>query len=204
MTISSDEPARHRLAVVGMGGHGRVIRDGAASAGIWQEIVFFDDKLDIAHRIDALRQADPEEFAVVIGIGNTEVRVKLADEFASLGFALPAIVHANAVISRSAQIGAGTVVMAGAVINADSRVGRLCIVNTGATVDHDCILEDGVHIAPGVHLAGTVSVGSRTFVGVGAAVRNNIVIGSNVVVGVGAVVVKNIESNRKVMGNPAR
>lgn len=29
-----------------------------------------------------------------------------------------------------------------------------CIINIGAIVDHDCILEPGVHIAPGVIVKG--------------------------------------------------
>ena len=39
-------------------------------------------------------------------------------------------------------------------------VGGNVIINTGATVDHDCRIEDAVHIAPGCHLCGGVSVGA--------------------------------------------
>lgn len=204
MNAAAAGAKRKKLAVIGQGGHGRVIRDSAAAAGLWSEIVFFDDKLDAAHTIAALRDKDTEEFDVAIGIGATEPRLRLANEFSALGFPLPAVIHPAAVISPSAQIGDGTVVMAGAVINTDCRIGRLCIINTGATVDHDCVLGDAVHIAPGAHLAGTVHVGDRSFLGTGAVVRNNMVIGSDVTAGAGSVIVKNIESNRKVMGNPAR
>jgi hypothetical protein len=60
--------------------------------------------------------------------------------------------------------------MAGVVINTGSRIGRFAIVNTGATVDHDNLIEDGVHISPGCHLAGNVICRADAFIGTGTSV----------------------------------
>ena len=38
-------------------------------------------------------------------------------------------------------------------------------------MDHDCLLSEGVHITPGVHLSGNVCVGSCSWIGVGASVK---------------------------------
>jgi acetyltransferase EpsM len=93
---------------------------------------------------------------------------------------------------------ARSIIIAGAV------VGDFCIINTAATVDHDCILEDFVHIAPGVNLCGNVKVGKRSLVGVGAVVRPEITIGSDTIIGAGSVVVENVPSGVMAYGNPCR
>lgn len=94
--------------------------------------------------------------------------------------------------------------MANAVINPGSRVGRGCIINTGATVDHDCVLEDFVHVSPGAHVAGSVFIGSRTWVGIGGIISNNLTICADCIVGAGAVVVRNIDQPGIYVGAPAR
>jgi serine acetyltransferase len=79
-----------------------------------------------------------------------------------------------------------------------------CIVNTGATIDHDCQLAEGVHVCPGTHLSGGVVVGARSWIGVGASVRQCIRIGADVTVGAGAAVVRDVADRLTVVGVPAR
>ena len=79
----------------------------------------------------------------------------------------------------------------------------------GATIEHlklthDNFINDYVHISPNAALAGTVSVGEKTHVGIGAVVRNNLEITSDVIIGAGAVVVKNIYEQGIYYGVPAR
>jgi acetyltransferase-like isoleucine patch superfamily enzyme len=83
-------------------------------------------------------------------------------------------------------------------------MGRACIVNTAATIDHDCWLGDGVHVCPGTHLAGNVSIGDRAWIGIGSAVRQRLEIGADAVVGAGAAVVADVPSGKTVVGVPAR
>lgn len=101
-------------------------------------------------------------------------------------------------------MGAGTVVMAGAIINCCSRIGEGCIVNTGATIDHDNVIEDYVHISPGVHTAGTVEIGKGTWIGIGGVVSNNVNITSGCMIGAGAVVVEDITEAGTYVGVPSR
>ena len=55
----------------------------------------------------------------------------------------------------------------------------------------------------GSHLAGTVRVGERSWVGAGAVVSNNITICADCVIGAGAVVVRNIDKQGTYIGVPA-
>ena len=87
---------------------------------------------------------------------------------------------------------------------AKATIGNYCIINTAASIDHECIIETGVHIAPGATLAGCVTVGKNTFIGAGATILPRITIGENVIIGAGAVVTKNILTNCMAYGVPAK
>jgi acetyltransferase-like isoleucine patch superfamily enzyme len=83
-------------------------------------------------------------------------------------------------------------------------VGKGCIINTGATIDHDNLIEDYVHISPGVHLAGTVKVGKGSWLGIGSVVSNNVSITSRCKVGAGATVLRDLTETGTYIGIPAR
>ena len=50
---------------------------------------------------------------------------------------------------------------------------------------------------------GQVSIGPKTFVGVGGIILPNVKIGENVIIGAGSVVTKDIPDNSVAVGNPA-
>ena len=95
------------------------------------------------------------------------------------------------------------VVFAGAVINAFAKVGVGCIINSAAVVEHDCSIGDFTHICPNTALAGGVTVGSKSWIGIGSQVKQLVVIGSNCLIGAGSTVVKNIPDNVTAFGSPA-
>ena len=94
--------------------------------------------------------------------------------------------------------------MAGVVINSSSRIGKGCIINTSSSLDHDNVIENYVHISPGVNMAGTVKVGKGSWIGIGSVVSNNVNICSDCKVGAGAVVVKDITEPGTYVGVPVR
>ena len=199
------------LAVLGGGGHGRVVADCAEACGFAQ-IDLFDDGVSLSasgpFRIVGTSTDLMARFSaydgVIVAIGTNAVRLEQQRVLERLGARMAVLVHPQASVSRHARLGAGTVVFAGGVVSVGSELGQAVIVNTGATVDHDCRLADGVHVAPGAHLAGGVQAGEGTWIGVGAAVREYVTIGNRVFVGAGAVVVTSIADDLTVVGNPAR
>jgi sugar O-acyltransferase (sialic acid O-acetyltransferase NeuD family) len=202
---------RGRLAILGGGGHGKVVAEAAESTG-WRDIVFFDDVRGMGQPVaawevignSAALQRSLDVFTgVVVAIGRNAVRRQKARELLDRGARLLTIVDASALVSRRARLGAGTVVLPGAHVNIGAAIGLAGIVNTGATIDHDCVLGDGVHICPGAHLAGEVRIGDETWIGIGASVVQRVSIGSGVTVGAGAAVIGDVPDNVTVVGVPA-
>ena len=197
-----------QLVIIGASGHGKVVADIAKRNG-YEGIFFLDDNetltecggYAVAGKCSLYKEFDCD---VIVAIGNPEIRETIQMQVEQSGKNVPVLIHPNATVAEHVQIGKGTVVAAGAVINPGARIGTGCIINTASSVDHDCCISDFVHVSVGAHVAGTVSIGKRTWVGVGAAVSNNITICSDCIIGAGAVVVKNLIEAGTYIGVPAR
>ena len=141
--------------------------------------------------------SDKQEF--IISIGDNAIRKEIVTTNL---FKYYKAIHSVASVSNYAFIEEGTVVMPQAVINSNTKIGKHCIVNSGSIVEHDCVLADYVHISPNASLAGNVSVGEGTQVGIGASVIQGIKIGKWVTIGAGAVIINDVPDYAVVVGNP--
>ena len=201
-----------RLLVVGAGGHGKVVADCARRTECWTRIDFIDDSvpagtfvggtrvLGTTEQIESLAGDDTD---LIVAFGDNAGRTALIDRLELHGTKLVSIVHPEASVSDTVEIGSGTVVLARAAINADAVVGTGCIINTGAVVEHDCVLERGVHICPNASLAGGVTVGECAWVGIGSQVIQQLRIGAGSTVGAGATVIEDVADEDTVVGVPA-
>ena len=190
------------MYLYGASGHGKVIKDILEAQGIKVD-GFIDDNPSI-NDLAGLPVLHSTEKAdeVIVSIGDNRARKKVVEKL-NCEIADSAV-HSAAVVADTVYIDKGTVLMAGTVVNADAKIGKHCIVNTGATVDHECMIEDYVHIAPGVNLCGQVHVGEGTLVGVACSVIPCIHIGKWCVIGAGSVVVNDIPDGCLAYGNPCR
>jgi sugar O-acyltransferase (sialic acid O-acetyltransferase NeuD family) len=151
------------------------------------------------------RQPDRDiGFCLTIGNPHGRARLKLHELLLSEGLQPVSLAHPTAFIAGNAEIGPGAQIMAGAIICAEARIARQCIINTKASVDHECVLEDGVEIAPGATLCGLVHADVNAWVCAGATVLPRISIGADARVGAGAVVTKDVAPGAVVVGIPAR
>ncbi len=202
---------KDKLIIIGASGHGKVVADIAIKMNKWQSIAFLDDDETIMTSMglevigmtaDAFTYKDEADFFVAIGSNAT--REKIQEQLVDEGLNVVILIHPSAVIGTDVEIGIGSVVMAGVVINSSIRIGNGCIINTSSSLDHDNIIEDYVHISPGVNMAGTVKVGKGSWIGIGSVVSNNVNICSGCKVGAGAVVVKDITEPGTYVGVPVR
>jgi sugar O-acyltransferase (sialic acid O-acetyltransferase NeuD family) len=204
-----------KILIVGAGGHGQVVADilqAQRVAGDDVDVIGFvddDPELEGQHRMgrpilgnlaDMTRIAHD---AVVLAVGNNARRACLEQAMRRAGQRFASVRHPSAIIAAGTSVGDGSMICARVVVGCCSRVGRGVILNTACTVDHHARLDDFVHVAPGVHLGGDVSIGSRSLLGIGAIVLPGVSIGSGAVVGAGAVVTRDVAAGATVVGVPA-
>ena len=204
------------IVVIGGGGHAKVIVSLLKKRGDYRVVGYTDREnrgavLGIPwiggdEVLGELIRQDPSCSAVIgVGtVGRGDIRKKLKARLEALGFALPALVSSDAVVSEAVYIDKATVVFNGAVINSGTTIGECAILNTQSTVDHDCVIGSYVHIAPGATLSGQVKLGDEVFVGAGATVIHGISICPNCVIGAGAVVIEDCMTPGTYVGVPAR
>ena len=172
---------------------------------LWGESVLGVEVLGDDSMMAELKQRGIEHGFIGVGtVGDAQPRIQLYEKVTGFGFQIVPAIHAAAIVSSTATIGAGPTIMAGAIVNANAVIGDNVIVNTGAIVEHDCVIGDHAHIATGARLAGGVQVGQGSHIGIGAVVRQEIRIGDGAIVGAGAVVVRDGPAGKTVMGVPAR
>lgn len=112
-------------------------------------------------------------------------------------------IHPSCMISRSASIGIGTVIMANTVVNPSAIIGQFCSIQSNVTIGHDSKIGDYNFIAT-QSTVGNIVMGSRNFMGINSCTNNFITVGDDCFIAMGSNVIKSIESDTKVMGNPAK
>ena len=206
------------LLILGAGGHAKVVAETVIASGVASSVAFLDDRCTgpnacppvlgcpVIGPLALALQAHtrPQIDAAAVAIGHAATRLFWIERLQSAGYTLPLLVHPTAWVSSSAQIGPASVVFAQAAVQAQASIGTGAILNTNCSVDHDAQLSDAVHVCPGARLAGEVTVGARSWIGIGASVIQQVRIGSDVTVGAGAAVVRDLPDGVTAVGVPAR
>lgn len=196
------------VVIVGSGGHAKVVIATAQAAGRPVRAIVDDDPATHGRRVlgvevvgaSGLVLGDPGAL-VVLAIGSNRARQRLA---AAARCRFATIVHPAAIVHASVLVAPGSVVFAGAVIQPETVIGAHAIVNTSASIDHDCAIGDFVHVAPGVRLAGNVTLGEGAFLGIASCAIPGVTIGAWTTVGAGAAVVHDLPGGVTAVGVPAR
>ena len=199
-----------RIAVIGAGGHGKVVLDAVLSAGSYVVAGIVDDDIELvgARLFDVPIYGSMEDLnnvkGYVIAIGDNRIRQRKYNLYLRAGYTPVTIVHPSAVISPSASIGKGTVVLANVVINPEARIGDDVVLYTSCTIDHECNVSDHSYISPGCNICGRVRIEAGAMLGTGAVVLPGLSIGEWSTVGAGAVVIADVPDRVTVVGTPAR
>lgn len=202
----------NKTAIIGYGGHAYVVAESHLSNG--NSLNYYTNISQIEKNPFSLAylgcETDPNfegwdmNLAFILGIGDNNLRYKIAQLLLSKHQIIESVIDPNSIISKSANIGVGVFASKGVLVNAFSKIGNFTILNTGCIIEHECAIGIAAHIAPGAVLAGNVKVGNRTFIGANAVIKQGVLIGDDVTIGAGSVILHNVESNSKIVGNPGK
>ena len=193
-----------KLAIIGAGGHGKVVGE-IALLKQYKIIHFFDDEIEkikdfpftISGNLDYLVNHLKDYDSFFVAIGDNQKRYDKLEWLKKQKKNIINLIHPKSTISKFSSLGLGISVMANAVINPGTFIKEGVIINSSASIDHDCMIECFSHISPNCSLSGNVRVGKFTHLGTGTSVHPGINIGNNVKTAVGSKVYKNI-LNEKV------
>ncbi|WP_337992987.1 acetyltransferase [Clostridium sp. 'White wine YQ'] len=206
-----------KILLIGGGGHCKSVLDTLLELDEYHEIGIIDHKSKMGHNILNVKYLGDDDdllnyynggyeyaFVTIGSIGNPEVRIKIFEKIKKIGFKVPNIIDKSAITSRFMVLGQGNYIGKKVVVNADTKIGNCCIINTASVIEHDCDIGDFVHLAPGSIVCGGVKIGNNTHIGANSTIIQYKTIGENVLIGAGSVIVKDITSEIKIFGNPAR
>jgi len=198
-------PSVRGCALIGAGGHARVVAATLARLGLSLEAVFDADPARAGALLGGVAiaaDAGRTDIPLHIAIGSNAARRRIAAS--RPGAIWLSLVHPDARLAPGVEVGEGALIGMGALIQTGARIGRHAIINTGAVVEHDNRIGDFAHVAPGAVLAGDVVVGEAALIGAGAVILPGLHIGVGAVVGAGAVVTRPVGEGETVTGAPAR
>ncbi len=217
--LASTTPVTLPFAIIGFGGHGRVVaaaliasrKSIVAVTGLNPSLVVHSpkDSLVITDE-ELLDRFGPDEILLVLGIGSvkpnnehclTRQTVKL---FQNRGYQFFGLKHPTSWVADDANVSPTAQIHAGAIVQPGATIGDFSILNTGSSVDHDCHIESFCHIGPGSTLSGNVFVGNGSHLGTGCNVIQGIRIGNSCLVAAGATVVRDVPNHESVKGVPAK
>jgi len=209
---------KEKIVIIGAGQHARVVLYNIEEQNKYEVVGFLDSNDNRIGKIfegkeilGNYQKENLKEFSkkigtnkFFIGFGNMKYRKKVFDYFINNGWEAVNIIHPNAVVSKNARLGKGTLIECGCLITPNPIIGDNVVVNTGSQVNHDNIIEDNVYIASGVILSGGIKIGENTLLDDGVIVTLGCSVGKNSLIGAGAVVTKNIPDEVVAYGSPCK
>lgn len=146
---------KSKLLIFGSGAHARKVFYYADRLG-YDVVGFIDESSRAISPILGLKMFPPASpqllgsgASIFVAVGQRVVRKRIMEQYISLGWNLPTIIHPSAWVAPDVKLGAGVLVAAGAVVETASAIGQGAIIDIGAIVDHNCCIPEYSHIKPG-------------------------------------------------------
>lgn len=104
----------------------------------------------------------------------------------------------NVIIKNNVEIGANTVISRGTLDSTfiDSHVK----IDDLVFIAHNCSIGEKTLVIAGAEISGSVSIGKNCWIAPHATIIQKIKIGDNTIIGIGSLILKDVASNKKVMG----
>ena len=200
-----------KIAIFGNGGHASSVIDAILENNENQEFysviefgIIAKDNFSPINLSNLVSKQN--DFILVMGIGDFNSRNLIIESLlVSLSISLfHPVIHPTAFVSRSANLGYGSVILSQVNVGPNSILGNFCILNTKSSVDHDVVIGERNSLSPSVTIAGKVTTGRECFFGIGSNVSDGLTIGNNSTVGANSYVHESIPANGFYLGTPAR
>lgn len=202
------------MLILGAGGHAGEVFEVLVRNGN-NSICFFDDYSTVNRKVlnqqkiykslNEVEELFHTDNRFCIGVGNVNLREKLAQRFKSFNGKLESVIANTSIIgSLDVIIGEGVNIMDFVFISNNVTIGEGSLLNTRVNIHHDVVIGKYCEVSPSATLLGGVKLGDKVTIGSGAVILPGIEIGDKAIVGAGAVVTKNVNRGDLVVGVPGK
>lgn len=203
------------IVIIGAGSLTAIMKDVIDNSEL-DLIGLLDNKLSTGESIFGIQIIGPDNIEtlkflrqkglqnIFIGFGatmNHSARMKRFNEIIDLGYQLPNIIHQSSIIHPTVKLGSGIFISTLVSIGPNADIGDACFILDGSLISHDCKLKENVYVSPGATLAGYVSVGTDTLIGMNTTVFYRLSIGNNCKIFNGVNVFDDVMSNTIIKNN---
>lgn len=147
---------------------------------------------------------DPEEYEVVVAIGDPTIRFNVVKNLPKETKYFTHIHPSVEILDPNIQIGEGSIICAGCILTTNIKIGKHNHLNLQTTIGHDTIIGDFFTTAPGSKISGNCLIGERVYIGTNSSIREKITICDDVTIGLNSGVVKNITNPGVYVGTPIK
>ncbi len=203
------------LGIYGAGGLGREILELALIINTrrqrWENFIFVIDgeSGSIVNGVPVYSYDEAVEkffgnLQISMGIGEPVIRERLFAKLKSDGIEVVTLIHPDVHIPKTTKVGEGVTIQYGCFISCNVEIQDYVLIQPQVGIGHDNKLCEGAVISSMSVLAGSVTVGKYTYIGLTAAIREGVILGNYSIVGMYSAVHRDVEQGMVVMGNPAR
>ena len=164
---------KKNIIIFGNGNHCKVVKQEIEKISSYKILAIFDflnHKIVLNKKFIKNKDNINKKALAITAVGENQSRKKLVKlvekKFKNIKWAK--VISRDAIVNKNVTIKEGSLVVSGAVVNTNSKIGSHCVINTLSSLDHDVKLGDYSDIAPGVNIAGNVTIGNNVFIGIGS------------------------------------
>jgi sugar O-acyltransferase (sialic acid O-acetyltransferase NeuD family) len=163
--------------------------------------------LPFADAEDVTQRFPPGEYAMFVAISYAHMNAVRADKYATMkaaGYQLLSYVSSRCSYLSATPPGDNCFILEDNTIQPFVTIGNNVTLWSGNHIGHDSTIEDHCFITSHVVVSGHVRVGTRSFIGVNATLRNSITIAPQTLIGAGAIIMKDTKEKGVYMPERAK
>jgi len=156
---------------------------------------------------DATERFSPRDYEVFVAMSYAKMNAVRAEKYASMkaaGYRLVSYVSSRCSYLSQTPPGDNCFILEDNTIQPFVTIGNNVTLWSGNHIGHDVTIEDHCFITSHVVVSGWVRIGTRSFIGVNATVRNSITIAAETLIGAGAIIMKNTRPKQVYMPERAK
>ena len=146
---------------------------------------------------------DHDMFVALSYRGLNQLRAEKFSQAKSAGYRLATYICSKSVTWPDLEVGENCLILENQTVQPTCRIGNNVFLWSGNHIGHGSVIEDHVYLASHIVISGHCQIGTRSFLGVNATLRDFIKIGADCFIAMDASVTQDMPPGSVALGQPA-